>query len=857
MDRQKNKDTSNFFSRIRNVDVLRSPYPRHLTSGGRVAGVAAGTRAIPASTSPNYSTARPAPVHPAPLWQTPVSRHNDLAISPTHGVSRFGGVGQIGAPQVSSYRPPAEYPNSVQPLRSRPRSFPDQRFIMPGSTLPTHLRSGNALRGISSNAQICVLHGWFACVDVEKRTVSVSGSFTKTSGKVVLRHSTPIEKAHDSRILIASTGTIYQLASAADLDLMRANGFPENLLPYFVDGFPRDWRQLIERYIASTASVGHIAGPSPRGNDGVLRSGFQQSQRRESYDGVHRRLSTERIDTITESDEDLFESRLPISPSGFSTGNNSRNSMGVYQPRGSESSSSPVNRGSVYRTGADIFAQGRFAQANSRYSSDTVDITSSSTVGGPTYLELNDDVDDTFNALDKYESEEDIGKESTPDGNGLPSHRSLEEQNKEEQEDDLSTQGTDESTVHRLGGALDDMRVEKESLVPLHSSSDHNGGSVSKGTIATRNKGQQQQIGENNNPDGKENEASTDKDLSGIQERRKDTPTRKPRGAKQQRPMSSKRGARRIIETSDDSCQLSAEGVSNDESDNEPLSTKMVPSTANRTPFSSRRISGQRSATVTRSTRRTTLLETPTKPALRVKTPNSAPSGRIRRNKADISDKKTSERQQGKGANPRDKSTAAKPGEVYDSSSDFASEKRSSSAAENWNVKVDPASPEEDLDIDESTTKTSSELNTPSKGSKDNGSAALSKTPSDLSMTTPKRKKGRNYFRYKELPGPSISVTRSGRKVRRPNEWWANAQEHLSTGHKESDIKYKWGTGDPVLVKGDKRVKLSDYYKQSDGADLRTDDQSSESADEIDNLADNSDDDLAATSIKTLDGSSK
>ncbi|KAJ2212868.1 hypothetical protein EV179_004269, partial [Coemansia sp. RSA 487] len=650
-----------------------------------------------------------------PLWQTPVSRHNDLAISPTHGVSRFGGVGQIGAPQVSSYRPPAEYPNSVQPLRSRPRSFPDQRFIMPGSTLPTHLRSGNALRGISSNAQICVLHGWFACVDVEKRTVSVSGSFTKTSGKVVLRHSTPIEKAHDSRILIASTGTIYQLASAADLDLMRANGFPENLLPYFVDGFPRDWRQLIERYIASTASVGHIAGPSPRGNDGVLRSGFQQSQRRESYDGVHRRLSTERIDTITESDEDLFESRLPISPSGFSTGNNSRNSMGVYQPRGSESSSSPVNRGSVYRTGADIFAQGRFAQANSRYSSDTVDITSSSTVGGPTYLELNDDVDDTFNALDKYESEEDIGKESTPDGNGLPSHRSLEEQNKEEQEDDLSTQGTDESTVHRLGGALDDMRVEKESLVPLHSSSDHNGGSVSKGYL------------------GKD-----------------------------------------------------------------PL-----------------------------------------------------------RNKADISDKKTSERQQGKGANPRDKSTAAKPGEVYDSSSDFASEKRSSSAAENWNVKVDPASPEEDLDIDESTTKTSSELNTPSKGSKDNGSAALSKTPSDLSMTTPKRKKGRNYFRYKELPGPSISVTRSGRKVRRPNEWWANAQEHLSTGHKESDIKYKWGTGDPVLVKGDKRVKLSDYYKQSDGADLRTDDQSSESADEIDNLADNSDDDLAATSIKTLDGSSK
>ncbi|KAJ1797354.1 hypothetical protein LPJ59_003197, partial [Coemansia sp. RSA 2399] len=97
------------------------------------------------------------------------------------------------------------------------------------------------------------------------------------------------------------------------------------------------------------------------------------------------------------------------------------------------------------------------------------------------------------------------------------------------------------------------------------------------------------------------------------------------------------------------------------------------------------------------------------------------------------------------------------------------------------------------------------------------------------------------------LPAPSISVTRSGRKVRRPNDWWANAQEHLSTGHKESDIKYKWGTGDPVLVKGSKRVRLSDYYMQSGGADLRADDQISGSADQ------SSDDNPATTSFKTLD----
>ncbi|ORX72267.1 hypothetical protein DL89DRAFT_265869 [Linderina pennispora] len=58
------------------------------------------------------------------------------------------------------------------------------------------------------------------------------------------------------------------------------------------------------------------------------------------------------------------------------------------------------------------------------------------------------------------------------------------------------------------------------------------------------------------------------------------------------------------------------------------------------------------------------------------------------------------------------------------------------------------------------------------------------------------------------------SVTRSGRRVRKPQEWWANAQDHL---HDDADdntheIKYKWGTGVPMIVKKGKRIRLSDYF---------------------------------------------
>ncbi|KAJ2659742.1 hypothetical protein IWW48_003343 [Coemansia sp. RSA 1200] len=861
MDGQRNQNGSNFFSRIRNIDALKSPYPRHLAPGGRTPGATAGARAVPASTAPHHSTARPSPVHPAALWQSPVPRSSDLATSPTHGTSsRLYGTGQVGLPPTSLYRPPAEYPNSVQPLRSRPRSYPDQRFVMPGSTLPTHIRTGNAaLRGgIASNAQVCVLHRWFACIDMEKRAITVSGSFTKPNGKTVLRHSTPIEQAHDGRILVASTGTIYQLASAADLDLMRANGFPEYLVPYFVDGFPRDWRQLVEGYIIGTASSGrNPTASSTRRSDSVSRLGFTPAQRRDSYDSTHHRLSIDRIGTITEGDESLFESQSPISPPGISSSHS--NSAGVYQTRMPvDSSSSPSYRGSVYRTGVDIFAQGRFAQTTPRHVSDSGDIASSSTVGGPAYFEANESADETFTVLDKYESEEEISKEHTLDDDETPSHHSLGDEKKvgEQSDDGVSTQSTGDGTVHRLEGALDSMRVEKELSVSHTLSSDDADDLVSGDTSTPESKRRQECVDQNSD-NGKENNASTAKSsvVIVVTESANNSVKRRARRAKLQSPSTKKESARRVIETSDDSCQQSAVDASGD-SDDEVLSAKARLSAASRTPTNSRRILGQRPATATRATRRATLVETPTKPSLRPKHPSSAPPNRVKasRSGSGSSSSRVVDRRQGAAASVRKKISVEKTDNSEDSDSDFAaSEKRAISDAEDWNIAANSNPPnEESGDDGPSVSKTAKEIvskepSTPTKTIKGDTALGLNKTPSDMSMTTPKRKKGRNYFRYKEMPGPSISVTRSGRKINRPKEWWANAQEHLSSSHKESDLKYKWGTGDPVLVKGGKRVRLSDYYMQGGGAGLSADHQSEGSADESDDAADRSDGGLAAT----------
>ncbi|KAJ1990147.1 hypothetical protein GGI26_004751 [Coemansia sp. RSA 1358] len=816
MDRQGNKDGSNFFSRIKNIDVLKSPYPRHLMQGGRGSTAATSTRPVVASTSPQYNTARPAPVHGAPVWQTPVLRHGDIAISPTGSGSRVTGSGPT-VPQISPYRLQTEYPNSVQPIRSRPRSFPEQRFVVPGSTLPTHIRPGGAVRSPASSMQVCLLQAWFACLDPEKRTITVSGSFIKPNGKTVLRHSTPIEHIHDSRILLATTGTIYQLASSVDVEMMRVNGFPEHLVPYFVDGFPRNWRDLIDGYFNSAIGNSHSTGGISSRNESNSRPSLSLLRRKDSFEEIHKFHGIDRISTIAENDEDALDSVLHTSSSGPSSAASTyAHAHQARVPDTSAYTAHTSSRSSVYRSGADIFNRNRFIQANHRHSSESVDVASSSTVGGSAYLAANEDIDDSFNAIDGYESNEELE-------HGVSTY--LE---KSENTDNTSSQSMGENAIHRLEGALDDMRVEQESPVPQSPPESHISATPEL-TISDENQQQQDNAADE---EGNEEEVEGDEDdavQSSLIAKSKARSARQAQISKHQNTVSSshRRSSRRIIETSDDSGQHSTDGLTKKSSEEASPPPPLATPSAKRSLSKATRAHSdnnnkgrtQKSTFSVRTARRTTLLETPTKPASKTKSPHSAPSGRAK-GKRSLGLRTPSKRQSHSDKASTDPAAASKAEKRPSSPKPkSASEQQPHSISTGWLVDDNTGS-QAVVEKDDNAGDTFKAVSTESPTEDGDGEFLKSESsPSKHSITTPKRKVGRRYFRYHGPPEPSVSVTRSGRKVNRPKEWWANAQEHLSGGHKESDLKYKWGTGDPVLVKGSKRIRLSDYYLENDGDD--------------------------------------
>ncbi|KAJ2797939.1 hypothetical protein H4R21_004123, partial [Coemansia helicoidea] len=117
----------------------------------------------------------------------------------------------------------------------------------------------------------------------------------------------------------------------------------------------------------------------------------------------------------------------------------------------------------------------------------------------------------------------------------------------------------------------------------------------------------------------------------------------------------------------------------------------------------------------------------------------------------------------------------------------------------------------------------------PPSASSDEHSAAIKETPAgvestaigdadDNTMVTPTKKAKRPHFRYTE-PKATTSITRSGRKVQPPKEWWANAQERLDSPHTEPTIKYRWGKIDAMVVRDGKRVRLSDVFLEDGDAD--------------------------------------
>ncbi|KAJ1864585.1 hypothetical protein LPJ78_003240 [Coemansia sp. RSA 989] len=94
---------------------------------------------------------------------------------------------------------------------------------------------------------------------MEKLAVTVSGSYTKPNGIAVARHSSPIDIAIERRTIVATSGTMYQLVDAPDLEMMRMKGMPEYLVSQFADGFPRNWKQLVEEYLGISSEQAVLA----------------------------------------------------------------------------------------------------------------------------------------------------------------------------------------------------------------------------------------------------------------------------------------------------------------------------------------------------------------------------------------------------------------------------------------------------------------------------------------------------------------------------------------------------------------------------------------------------------------------
>ncbi|KAJ2076698.1 hypothetical protein H4R24_005548 [Coemansia sp. RSA 988] len=839
MDGGRGGDASNFFNRIKNVDVLRSPYPRHLAQNNQRPGMAASTRPIIGGNVAPHNTMRPAATRATPAWQSPPP-HPDIANTVHTGggssIRSYNDRGRVPS-SPALYRPPPEYPNSVQPIRVRPYGMGGDYRHIPGSTFPSHVSAGlSKARNMPHNAPYCVLRNWIVCVDVDKMAVTVSGSFTKPNGNTVARHSSSIEMAIDERVLRASSGTVYQLVDTPDLDLMRTKGFPEYLIPYFVDGFPRNWKRLVDDYLAVAAGAQHGRGAPLSRRDGYPMMNRVVSPSGNLHD-EHRGLDHSDGRFRHSSDDgdaaDLQPSTSPIVGYGASS------HTGIRQTRPFEGT------GMVYRSGAEIFANGRFSRggrlhtpirAQQRHSSENPRSPElydpdgandkgavASAVGDERHIPSMQRVDSELAAAMSNMPLETPTKASSSAGTGDMLSNTISPELG-------ATSGLLWKGFHDPHVSLNDSAIEPFKLEDAgidDSQSDH------------------EELVVDQPPDPKVDGTSSE-DQKQNSTNQKDA-TRK-----------SRRTSRKVVESSDDA--RSQHMTEPDTS--EPFAS--TPVTRSRKSVEARSTSAQRPVRNAASATRKPALATPSKRKDASNVPNSAPVARAKTARS-ARNKRTARRtpnnvvtaaEQTPSKPPRTTKSAGRhcgssstsnamvviePSKNISSSSDEASSFEASAPA--WAM-VGSQKQTKDKTSAEVADRQDESLPEPTAG----GELLLPPSPSPpvqepsaiagRSERTPakaaplakaesapsKWRVGRRFFKYKE-PVATTSVTRSGRKVRRPQQWWANAQEHLASTHKGSTLKYRWGTGDAVIVRDGKRMRLSDVFLEGSSADLTLADQ--------------------------------
>ncbi|KAF9977193.1 hypothetical protein BGZ75_010368 [Mortierella antarctica] len=161
----------------------------------------------------------------------------------------------------------------------------------------------------TSNSPAKVFHGWWIQAKPCREKVSGCDEWIGVHGNVVepkamVWHTSLIKEAIDPTTVMTLTGSLYHLRGSIDEERMRSNGFPQDVVEAFRDGFPTDWSNILKD---------HFIGISPS-----QRSGSNgQELCSPSKDGPSKKSQMSHVDLIdqTEPPKPLWDLPTEVIPS--------------------------------------------------------------------------------------------------------------------------------------------------------------------------------------------------------------------------------------------------------------------------------------------------------------------------------------------------------------------------------------------------------------------------------------------------------------------------------------------------------------------------------------------------------------
>ncbi|KAJ2465722.1 hypothetical protein GGI02_004608 [Coemansia sp. RSA 2322] len=589
---------------------------------------------------------------------------------------------------------------------------------------------------------------------------------------------------------------MYVLVGHADMKEMRANDLPEYIVQAFSQGFPPNWEELVKEFMDfSTGARSTRARILAKSNDFVRPQPYSLPHT-DSSEAHYQGSVDSRFGAIAEDDE--VPDMEPPTSSGLSSsfGNlvfaresNALDAQSVWQ-RDQPS-------GSGYRSGASLFSSNRFAKPGAPL---TVE---SSMVSAPVNSRVNyqngysDDIfspavqdESVYDNEEAYASEGKVRSDAEVDASSVQTPTT-----------------TDASPV--LGQMASSPLTDAATMMLTRQAPRHD----------TRGKVDRATRQESSAPDST---CSSDSESAHTAEGLPGTAQNSPR-------LSGEKRRHRVVESSDES-------VATEDGKASPAKySVMARRKGNRLSAGPTIEKGSRPPAASGAARRKSL-NTPTKPALEpepkvvsattvsqsskgLTTPRKLSSAKSRRSLADVVS--------AKAAKPV---VAALPEAPAEDTVDEVS-----GIASSMDSVVTPKHKPRAGKCDGSSVKRNGTPRSAAKGkrlaataSEDEAENEKDSTDADekvnISPTTPQKwKTTRNYFKS-DVTKKSPTVTRSGRVSSQPGEYWANAQPSLKRTPKKSDLKFRWGTGEAVIVKGDKRIKLSELIREGGAGDWQLND---------------------------------